>query len=806
MALPMSALMRPYRLATLSCFAAALSLCHCGPAGAPANPPASAGPGDTPSTAPGVRVTRDHYGVPHIVANDLRALFTAYGRIVAQDRLWQLEMNRRAARGRLSEVLGEATLEADRYVRITGYTDAELTQQYAGLSDAVRAALTAYTDGINAYVTEVLQRNPSLWPYEFQALHVTFEPWRVEDSMAFTAFMLRRFGEIGGQESKNAELLHSLQSTLAAHDATAVFDDVLWRNDPEAPVTIAPPRGHALPSKPKAALPAPAKSPALTASALAAAALAPVPQAPSDVWRALGVPSRLGSYAWVVSPHKSVSGMAMLYGGPQMGFSAPEVVHEVALSTDEGLHVSGMAFAGMPFVLIGRNAKLAWTSTTAVGDNVDTYIENLCDAGHGAGSGTRFHDSCTPLARRTETIAVRHGNDVVLQVERSPHGPVVSKTGDHALAQKRVHWLRECRAIEAFWRFNTAATLHEFAAAIPDVVTAHNFLYADNAGNIAYWQAGEVPVRSPHHDFRLPLPGDGSAEWTGKLLPVLSSINPAQGYLANWNNKPSVDFNNADNHFFGAQGRLSVIDERLRQDTLSWDDMADIPRDIARVGPWGRVGLALQPFLLDTFANHPSDDAAVKQALSLVQQWSGNEFDDPIQSITLNPAAVLMAAWQKALLERIFGPTLHADAANVDVNVLLRVLRAGLSPGIGMPVRYPYVVAHELPKILANTFVDTVQALSAQHGTDMAAWRVARPQTQFTHPLVGVVAHLPASYRATYAQRVELGPKGRAESIFTLGQSGFIAAHGAGGFTLDAHYLDLLALYKNFEYKPMPLH
>src|SRR5215204_1856359 len=189
-----------------------------------------------------VRIYRDDFGTPHIFAETNRGLFEAYGYAVAGDRLWQLELNRRAARGRLAEVFGpgpgNSFVNADRAARTTGYTDAELDAQFATLTAEEQGIFDAYLGGINRYIGEAALAPLSKLPYEFHALNFFPQPWTRRDSVAFGAFMVRRFGEIGGRELTNLSLLDSL---IAAHGPTngfAVFNDVRWINDPDSPVTV----------------------------------------------------------------------------------------------------------------------------------------------------------------------------------------------------------------------------------------------------------------------------------------------------------------------------------------------------------------------------------------------------------------------------------------------------------------------------------------------------------------------------------------------------------------------------------------
>ena len=199
-----------------------------------------------------VKIVRDDFGVPHIFAETDRGLFEAYGYVVAQDRLWQLELNRRAARGELAEVFGPGFLGADTAVRTVGYTEAELAAQFATLPLEEQARFQFYADGINRFIGELVV-DPSFpfnLPLELLALSIIPpDPWTTTDSVAFGAFAIRRFGEIGGRELRNQALLDSLITAHGLEDGLAIFDDVRWVNDPDAPVTV-PTRGRTEKEKP----------------------------------------------------------------------------------------------------------------------------------------------------------------------------------------------------------------------------------------------------------------------------------------------------------------------------------------------------------------------------------------------------------------------------------------------------------------------------------------------------------------------------------------------------------------------------
>lgn len=756
------------------------------------------------------RITRDDFGIPHVFAETNQGVFEAYGYAVAQDRLWQLELNRRAARGRLAEAfnpdafphLYPHVLQADRFVRMTGYTDAEMQAQLAALPAELQQTLEAYATGINRYVTEVVSPDPARrLPFEFHTLDLPPPAWTVLDSVAVSAFLVRRFGEIGGREVTNQLLLNNLiaQNGGNVDVGWAIFSDLRWRNDPDAPVSV-PKTGVAAP-QPEVRLPPPP-------SAQREGGIQGWTDREAEaraVWEQLGVPSKLGSYGWAVGPGRSAEGSAMLYGGPQMGASAPEMIHEVQLKGGNGFNVMGMAVAGTIPILIGRTAHIAWTTTSGMGDNLDLYLEELCDGG----TGSLFNGSCRPFEVRAEEIHVRGRPSETLTVERSVHGPVVARVnGTHAVSQKRAHWEQELATMAAFFGFNRARTVEEFEQALGAVSTSHNFLYADQSGNIAYWHAGKVPVRPAGFDPRLPFPGNGTAEWPGELRPVPRSVNPAQGYLANWNNKPSVDFDSGDSTRFGKQDRVLEIDAWFANGRhVSLGDMYGIPRDIARVRPIGREARYLLPYLFAALAEEPPTDPVEVAALAVLSAWDGAAMENAISSTGFQPGEIIFTTWRGVMENNTFYDELGDGAISESwaSNVLLHLLDHEVAGRSGVPPMYNDYLDGVAPYVaIRAAFSQAVAALAAERGSNPWEWTDPRPMTPLVHPLLGVLGTFPLSNRATYAQIVVLDQaRPRGLNILTLGQSGFVRRVSAGAPAPDPHFMDQLPLYYLFKYKPM---
>jgi penicillin amidase len=353
-----------------------------------------------------------------------------------------------------------------------------------------------------------------------------------------------------------------------------------------------------------------------------------------------------------------------------------------------------------------------------------------------------------------------------------------------------------------------AQNLEQFDRAVRDVTVAFNVFYADQRGNIAYWLGGLNPVRPAGFDPRLPLPGDGSAEWTGSFVPVPSSVNPERGWLASWNNRPTRGYpgNEAS---FGTIHRSNDLFARFERAQISLDDMRDIPKDIARVkGELGRDSRFLLPYLLGALNAHPPADAVGQAARAVLQGWDGSAISDAVTSTTLQAGEVIFTTWLSRALQNTFGDELGtALLPRASSNMLLHALDHALGDGSSVPPSRDYFNGVSPRSVLAASFNEAVAALAASQGSNPAAWTAPRGSISFNHPVLGTVARIPLSNRSTYGQIVQLKkPRPEAENIFTLGQSGHIGVGAGSSPAFDAHFFDQLPLYTRFEYKPMPLY
>ncbi len=345
-----------------------------------------------------VVISRDRYGVPSIYSKTLAGMWFGSGWAQAQDRMAQLELTRRAVEGTLSQIFGPSQLGQDETVRTFFYTPAELRVQYRSLPAAARRAIAEFSSGINAYEQSAFTgaNAQQQVPVEFfalgQALGLTGPyrpaPWRPIDTVAVGNYLAREFGGGGGSELQNLSFLTYLDAELTAksdahpaQDAQAVFNDARWIDDTTAPTTV------------PSALPLAAggratggRRPADRAGARQVAMLSKISRSQvaaaekalaADRRRILATGISLkvlahgGSDAFVVAPWRSADHHALLWGAPQEGFGTPSVDGEEYLH-GPGYNAGGMYITGEPFILIGRNASIAWTTTSE--ETVDQRI------------------------------------------------------------------------------------------------------------------------------------------------------------------------------------------------------------------------------------------------------------------------------------------------------------------------------------------------------------------------------------------------------------------------------------------------
>lgn len=455
-----------------------------------------------------VQIKRDEAGIPHVYAHTDHDLFFAQGYVQAQDRLWQLEFNRRIAPGRLSEILGDAALENDRYLRALGMGRAAAAE--AGRLDAEsRAALEAYAAGVNAYLAE---GRPL--PIEFTILGVRPEPWTPADSIGWGKVIAWDLANNRDQELFRVELIARLGEDRAA-ELTPAYPD-------NAPLIVAREVDYRTLST----------------------RLLPVDRTIGGWLAPSGL--GLGSNNWVVSGARSTTGRPILANDPHLAITMPSTWHEIGLHCVElgdgcRYEAVGVSFPGTPAVVIGHNSWIAWGMTAPLADVQDWYIEKVNPANpHQVEYEGRWED----VQVLREEIGVKGRSEPeIMEVRVTRHGPIMSDVMDGATQVLALRWsaLDYSPLFPAVLAVDRARNWQEFRDALRQwTIAGQNFIYADVEGNIGYQLSGDIPIRAKGNGL-LPVPGwTGEYEWTGAIpfdeLPT--ALNPADGYFLSANNRP----------------------------------------------------------------------------------------------------------------------------------------------------------------------------------------------------------------------------------------------------------------------------
>jgi penicillin amidase len=590
-----------------------------------------------------------------------------------------MEMNRRTGSGRLSEALGAATLDADKFLRTLGVrraAEATLT----ALSAETRGQLDAYAAGVNAFLA---QRAGPL-PPEFLLTGVKPEPWHGADSVAWIKMMA---WDLGG--NWRSELL---RLRLAQKLATAQIGEFLPPYPGDAPLAIAD--YGALYRQ-------------LDASKLAALALP-------------GLSESGASNNWVLAGNRTASGRPLLANDPHLGLAAPAVWYFAHLSAP-GFEVMGATLPGVPAVVLGRNRRIAWGFTNTGPDVQDLYVERVDAAGQ-----VLSPRGWQSLATRSELIKVKDQADVTLTVRESRHGPLISdvfKPAAAALPQGyalALAWttLREDDlSMQAASKFAGANNWTQFLAAARDFHSPQqNMVYADIEGNIGFVAPGRVPVRKPANDLQgqAPAPGwEAKYDWDGFIAfeDLPQSYNPASGEIMTANHKiVPADYP----HYLTSEWLLPYRAERIAQ--LLAATAKHTPQSFAGIQ---RDTVSLQvreilPLLLKT----KTADAHAQQVLQQLARWNADMAVEGAEPL-------IVSAWLRELGRLIYADELGDmfDGAWEHRAVFMRNVLADTG-GQGRwcdDVRTPAKesCADLLPRALDLALAD----LKRRYGEDRKQWR-----------------------------------------------------------------------------------
>lgn len=472
-------------------------------------------------TAP-ISIQKDQWGVPHIRAKTDLDAFYALGFVHAQDRLWQMELSRRIGAGRLSEILGAAALDQDKFLRTWGFYRAA-ENSYASLEPRSKTVLEAYAAGVNAVIAQ------GNLPLEFGLLGAKPEPWKPADSLVWSKMLAFNLSSNWSSELENAQIASKLG--MAGFNAvkpeySKPYPSILRLDDYKGKLNMA-------------GLEPPRSKPAVISAALSTAMQSV--EATAKTLRehyGMGYENGLGSNNWVVSGSRTESGKPLLANDPHLGFQAPSLWYLADIKGDT-ISAIGATLPGVPGVVLGRNEKIAWGATNTAPDTQDLFLLEIKDGAYKTPSGM------VKLETREEIFKVG-GKEEKLTIRSSAYGPIISDLAlvgaklpeNQALALRFVALEPNDTTLDAFLGFNYAKNWDDFKTAMRRYITPQqNFVYADDAGNIGYFAPGKIPIRN--WDGRFPASASSGANWSGYVAfeDLPSVLNPREGFIVTANNR-----------------------------------------------------------------------------------------------------------------------------------------------------------------------------------------------------------------------------------------------------------------------------
>jgi penicillin G amidase len=741
-----------------------------------------------------VKILRDERAIAHIYAGSAPDAHFALGVVHAQDRLWQLEMNRRIVRAQLSEVLGESALETDRFLRTLGVAQAA-EKVWVQLDAPTRESLQAYSDGINQYASSIkdapwklspefhlVGAKPGAWtPVDSIGLHIMLA-WDLSGNLHSELLRMELMGKLS--QARLKELIETDQSVVI-DSYQSLYADIGLKQLSAATLKTLPPAAH----------------------------------------------EGVGSNNWVVHGTRTQTGLPLLGNDPHLALSSPSLWYLAHLSAPK-LEVVGATTPGLPYVILGRTDRIAWGFTNTEPDSQDVMIERI-----DPDNPLRYQtpEGWADFVVRQEVIKVKGAADVVLNVRSTRNGPVISDAyaaatralkasgSNYVLALRWTMLQPGDKSLTAGLNINTARNWSEFKEALRDFGgPQQNIVFADVDGNIGIVSPGRVPIRKPENKIKgtMPVPGwDANYDWSG-YIPYDELPSQVQTATAPDQKNPWL---------FSANQKI-VNDQYPYMISSEWT----LPYRYDRIG----VMLQAQPKLNAAhFTQMQMDDRSGALAALLPRMLKTPVKDRanlPIHAALLawdykmsgdSALPLIATAWSDRLREQMFIDDVGADAfATLDRRRGRHLLAARLLQGESSWCDRVDTPAFEsCDDIVAIAFDSALSDLRIRYGQDWQQWRWAQAhQAEFEHrpfgkqpllakvfnvrvPMAGDQSTLMASRHDTRHPQEPFRTRhsGGFRAIYDLSnldQSQYVHGTGQSGHVLSPHYRDLSILWSKGEY------
>lgn len=654
-----------------------------------------------------VEIYRDSLAVPYIFANNDEDVAFALGYLHAQERMFVMDIVRRAGAGRLSEIFGKETVPFDKMFRTIGL-DRTVKMIKQKMNPEVLKILEAYSKGVNLYINQAKNK----YTFEFDMLGYQPEPWEPEHSLIVSRMMAWELNISWWTDLSFTELAQKLGSEKVGE----ILPDY-----PENAPTIIP--AH------------------LKKFAVINRSLIETDKAFRKFMGMNG--THIGSNNWVVNGSMSLSGRSIIANDPHLAFSAPGKWYAAVIKSPEW-DAAGVTLPGVPGIVIGKNENISWVLTNIMNDDADFYFEQYDSSGTKYLVDNDWHD----LIITKDTILVNGGDPVPLIIKETHRGPVISDIHPFSFIYNNEHtsyppismrWVGNefSNEANAFLKINKAQNWKEFKIAVQKFnVPGQNFVYADKEGNIGYVFGGSLPLRNTSTSNSTTFVFDGTkseSDWKGFVnkdkLPML--YNPAQNFIASANNKTIKDYKYHISNLWEPSSRIDRILELLNSKKKhSVEDFMKYQMDI--ISPYARV---IVKYILDAFNDIKVTDDHLKLSLKLLEEW-----DYKLDKFSQAPSIYLTTF--KFLLENIFLDEMGDDLfnqyvflANVPYRSVLQLLEKPSS------VWWDNINTQQIEnreKIIRKSITDALTYLEKTIGNKVQDWQWGRMhKVKFKHPFSG---------------------------------------------------------------------
>ena len=752
-----------------------------------------------------VEIVRDADDIPHIRAGSEADAMFGLGYAHAQDRLWQMEFQRRIGQGRLSEVVGEPALTTDRFLRALGpYRAAQ--SAWPKVDPEARKTIEAYVAGVNAFIST---HHGRALPVEFAVFGFEPEPWKPEDVLVWAKMMAWNLSGNMGEEL----LRRDLTAKFSPDKVTQLMPGYL----PDGPIIL--PDGVASAQGAGVTARAAAPTQAAAAPSPCAAACAERPDSFVAINRfiqeSLGLGGfGIGSNNWVVGGSHTTTGKPLLANDPHLGAQTPSIWY-LAHVTGGPIDAIGSTLPGLPSVVIGHNNRIAWGVTNTGPDVQDLYLEHINN-----NNEVEYKGTWEPMKIVPEVIKIKGQPDQTLNVRITRHGPLMSDVAEDISGTVALRWTAlddTDDTIGAFLSLNRAQNWDDFTKALSlYYAPMQNFVYADVDGNIGYYAPGALPIRAKG-DGTAPVPGwTGEYDWTGYVpfdkLP--HTFNPPEGFIVSANNKVVPDnYPYFISSSWAAPYRAERITEMIQsKPKLSPNDIAAMQADVHSV-----LARQLLPILLKAKAS----DQRSQDAINMLKDWNGEIRGDSAQ-------AAIYEAWYQQFAPRIFadelGDQIWSGYRGWGDSTIMATVEAleGKSSAWCDNVTTPQV--EDCATTLGQALSDGLNDMTRLQGnSDMKSWRWDRVHhTIFPHNPFSTVSLLRPIFGRSIpnggdGQTVDVGPVRGSElynqyqvpsyreiiDLSNLGASRFMNTLGQSGYFLSGNYANLIERWQRVEYLPM---